>query len=156
MGWRLIRRLGINSIVTLAGMRAWMANAALATATTEYRVYYQNNGGIYVGYVIKDGTTLPLAGGTPQDSYYFLNSAALQSSRRLLFEWVASEHGQLSARHAGRADQCKERSAGTRLFELIRSGLTSVMMPQRKRKAPTSRGFSSHQLLEARAGVEPA
>jgi hypothetical protein len=25
-----------------------------------------------------------------------------------------------------------------------------------KRKAPTSRGFSLHQLLEARAGVEPA
>lgn len=71
-----------GQIVTLAGMRAWVANTALATATTEYRVYYQNNGGIYLGYLIKDGTTLQLpspGNGTPQNSYYFLNSAALQS-----------------------------------------------------------------------------
>ncbi|MBK5047020.1 hypothetical protein IQ289_01200 [Burkholderia sp. R-70006] len=71
-----------GQIVTLAGMRAWVANTALASATTDYRVYYQNNGGIYAGYLIKDGTTLqlaPLGGGTPQDSYYLLNSAAVQS-----------------------------------------------------------------------------
>jgi hypothetical protein len=75
-------QLGDGQIVTLAGMRAWVANAALGGATTDYRVYYQNNGGIYAGYVIKDGTTLqlaPLGGGTPQDNYYFLNRAALQS-----------------------------------------------------------------------------
>ncbi|MFL9863853.1 hypothetical protein PQR67_06700 [Paraburkholderia fungorum] len=75
-------QLGDGQIVTLAGVRAWVANAALGAATTDYRVYYQNNGGIYAGYVIKDGTTFqlaPLGGGTPQDSYYFLNSAALQS-----------------------------------------------------------------------------
>jgi hypothetical protein len=71
-----------GQIVTLAGMRAWVANTALASATTDFRVYYQSNGGIYAGYLIKDGTTLqlaPLGGGTPQDSYYLLNSAALQS-----------------------------------------------------------------------------
>ncbi|OAJ58495.1 hypothetical protein A6V36_03500 [Paraburkholderia ginsengiterrae] len=71
-----------GQIVTLAGMRAWVATAPLATATTEYRVFYQYNGGINVGYLVKDGTTLqlaPLGGGTPQDSYYFLNSAAVQS-----------------------------------------------------------------------------
>lgn len=75
-------QLSDGQIVTLAGMRAWVANAALGGVTTDYRVYYQNNGGIYAGYVIKDGTTLqlvPLGGGTPQDNYYFLNSAALQS-----------------------------------------------------------------------------
>ncbi|HEX8896801.1 MAG TPA: hypothetical protein VF783_26030 [Terriglobales bacterium] len=71
-----------GQIVTLAGMRAWVATAPLATATTEYRVFYQYNGGINVGYLVKDGTTLqlaPLGGGTPQNSYYFLNSAAVQS-----------------------------------------------------------------------------
>ncbi|MFM0300330.1 hypothetical protein PQQ99_09435 [Paraburkholderia sediminicola] len=71
-----------GQIVTLAGTRAWVANTALGATATDYRVYYQNNGGIYAGYLIKDGTTLqltPLGGGTPQDSYYLLNSAALQS-----------------------------------------------------------------------------
>lgn len=75
-------QIGDGQIVTLAGVRAWVANTALGGATTDYRVYYQSNGGIYAGYVIKDGTTLqvaPLGGGTPQDNYYFLNSAAVQS-----------------------------------------------------------------------------
>ncbi|MFL9901518.1 hypothetical protein PQR75_15550 [Paraburkholderia fungorum] len=75
-------QIGDGQIVTLAGMRAWLANTALTSATTDYRVYYQNNGGIYAGYVIKDGTTLqvaPLGGGTPLDTYYLLNGAALQS-----------------------------------------------------------------------------
>lgn len=74
--------IGDGQIVTLAGMRAWVANTALSTATTEYRIYYQNNGGIYLGYLIKNGTTLQLlslGNGMPQNSYYFLNSAALQS-----------------------------------------------------------------------------
>jgi hypothetical protein len=71
-----------GQIVTLAGMRAWVANTALGGVTTDYRVYYQNNGGIYAGYLIKDGTTLrvaPLGGGTPLDSYYLVNGPALQS-----------------------------------------------------------------------------
>lgn len=75
-------QIGDGQIVTIAGTRAWVANAAQATATTEYRVYYQNNGGIYEGNLIKDGTTIrltPIGGGTAQDSYYFLNSAAVQS-----------------------------------------------------------------------------
>lgn len=77
-------QLSDGQIVTLAGVRAWVANAQLGGTTTDYRVYYQNNGGIYAGYLIKDGTTLqlaPLGGGTPQSSYYFLNSAALQTIR---------------------------------------------------------------------------
>lgn len=75
-------QIGDGQIVTVAGVRAWVANAALGGDTTDYRVYYQNNGGIYAGYLIKDGTTLqikPLGGGALQDTYDFLNSAALQS-----------------------------------------------------------------------------
>jgi hypothetical protein len=75
-------QIGDGQIVMLAGVRAWVANAVIGGATTDYRVYYQSNGGISAGYLIKDGTTAqiePLGGGTPQDNYYFLNSAALQS-----------------------------------------------------------------------------
>ncbi|WP_233831423.1 hypothetical protein [Paraburkholderia sp. ZP32-5] len=71
-----------GQIVTLAGVRAWVSNTPLNGPTTDYRVYFQYNGGIYAGYVIKDGTTLqiaPLGGGTPQDNYYVLNNAAVQS-----------------------------------------------------------------------------
>ena len=75
-------QLSDGQIVTLAGVRAWVSNTVLGGVKTDYRVYYQYNGGIYAGYVIEDGTTLQVAppgGGTPSDSYYFLNSAALQS-----------------------------------------------------------------------------
>lgn len=75
-------QLSDGQIVSLAGVRAWVSNTVLGGATTDYRVYYQYNGGIYAGYVVKDGTTLqlvPPGGGAPQDSYYFLNSAAVQS-----------------------------------------------------------------------------
>jgi hypothetical protein len=69
--------LSDGQIVTLAGTRAWVANTALNTATPEYRVYYQSNGQIFSGVLIKDGT--PLAPITSQDFYIFLNSAAVQS-----------------------------------------------------------------------------
>ncbi len=71
-----------GQIVTLAGVRAWVATATLNTATTQYRVYYQNNGAIYSGVLMKDGTPLQiyaLGTTTPQNFYISLNSAALQS-----------------------------------------------------------------------------
>lgn len=75
-------QLSDGQIVTEGGVRAWVANAQLGGSTTDYRVYYQINGGISAAYLIKDGTTLqvaPLGGGTPQSSYYFLNGAAVQT-----------------------------------------------------------------------------
>ncbi|MBB5443376.1 MULTISPECIES: hypothetical protein [unclassified Paraburkholderia] len=51
-------------------------------SSIDYRVYYQYNAGIYAGYMIRSGTTMqiaPLGGGTPQENYYFLNNAAVQS-----------------------------------------------------------------------------
>lgn len=75
-------QLSDGQIVTVAGVRAWVANAQLGGATTDYRVYYQSNGGISAGYLIKNGTTLqitPLGGGTPQSNYCFLNGVALSS-----------------------------------------------------------------------------
>ncbi|VWC80627.1 hypothetical protein BLA18112_02608 [Burkholderia lata] len=74
--------LSDGQIVTLAGVRAWVANAALNAPTTEYRVFYQNNGQIDIGTVIRDGTTLaiaPAGSTTPQNFYILLNSAAVQS-----------------------------------------------------------------------------
>lgn len=74
--------LSDGQIVTLAGTRAWVANVAQSTATPQYRVYFQNNGQIFSGAVIKDGTPLQLYSAgttTPQDFYIFLNSAAVQS-----------------------------------------------------------------------------
>ncbi|MBB5409601.1 MULTISPECIES: hypothetical protein [unclassified Paraburkholderia] len=64
-----------------------MANSVLGGSTTDYRVYYQNNGGIYAGYMIRSGTTMqiaPLGGGTPQEHYCFLNPAAVQSIKSAL------------------------------------------------------------------------
>lgn len=77
-------QLSGGQIITVQGVRAWVSNTVLGDATTDYRVYYQFNGGIYAGYPIKDGTTLqikPLGGGNPQDNYYFLNNVATQSIR---------------------------------------------------------------------------
>ncbi|WP_175719735.1 hypothetical protein [Burkholderia anthina] len=74
--------LSDGQIVTLAGVRAWVANTALATPTTQYRVFYQNNGQIDAGAVIRDGTALaidPAGSTTPQDFYILMNSAAVQS-----------------------------------------------------------------------------
>ncbi|NIF43690.1 hypothetical protein F3J14_22965 [Burkholderia sp. Tr-862] len=74
--------LSDGQIVTLAGVRAWVANTTLGTPTTEYRVFYQNNGQIDAGAVIRDGTTLAIESGsgtTSQDFYILLNGAAVQS-----------------------------------------------------------------------------
>lgn|GEM_PF-1174531 len=74
--------LADGQIVTLAGVRAWVSNTPLNAPSTQYRAYFQYNGGIYAGYVLKDGTTLQIAprgGGAPQDNYYVLNNAAAQS-----------------------------------------------------------------------------
>ncbi|SDQ38371.1 hypothetical protein SAMN05443245_1167 [Paraburkholderia fungorum] len=75
--------LSDGQIVTLAGgIRAWVANTLMNTATPEYRVLYQNNGEIFEGALMKDGTTLslfPAGSTTAQNFYIFLNKAAVQS-----------------------------------------------------------------------------
>ena len=74
--------LSDGQIVTLAGARAWVANVASNFATTEYRVYFQNNGQIFSADLMKDGRTFeiyPLGSTTPQSFSIFLNSAAVQS-----------------------------------------------------------------------------
>ncbi|WP_187612363.1 hypothetical protein [Paraburkholderia sp. 31.1] len=38
-----------------------MANSVLGGSTTDYRVYYQNNGRIYASYMIRSGTTMQIA-----------------------------------------------------------------------------------------------
>jgi hypothetical protein len=79
--------LSDGQIVTLAGAQAWNSTTAINTPTTEYRVYFQLNGQIYSGVVIRDGTTLavePAGSTTPQDFYIFLNSAAVQSVKAAL------------------------------------------------------------------------
>ncbi|EEA02358.1 conserved hypothetical protein [Burkholderia sp. H160] len=80
-------KLSDGQIVTLQGVRAWVANSVLGGSTTDYRMYYQYNGGIYAGYMVRSGTTIqirPLGGGTPQANYYFLNNAAVQSIKSAL------------------------------------------------------------------------
>lgn len=75
-------QIGDGQIVTLAGVRAWVANTALKTVVPQYRVYYQSNGAIYSGILTKDGTPLQipsLGAGAAQNFYIFLNSPALQS-----------------------------------------------------------------------------
>lgn len=75
-------QLSDGQIVTLAGVRAWVANTPTSDATTSYRVFYQSNGAIYIGSLVKDGTPLQidvLGATTPQNFYLFLNGAALNS-----------------------------------------------------------------------------
>ena len=72
----------VRAISSLAGVRVWGANTPLSTATHEYRVFYQNNGSIYAGYLVRNGTirqSEPPGGGTPQGFQIFLNNAARQS-----------------------------------------------------------------------------
>lgn len=73
--------LGDGQIVTLAGVRAWVATVARGTPTTSYRIYYQNNGQIFGGSLMRDGTLLQVDTGgiTPPGPYIFLNHAATQS-----------------------------------------------------------------------------
>jgi hypothetical protein len=80
-------QLAGGQITTVAGVRAWVSNTATSAATPTYRVYYQANGAIYSGYLIKDGTPLqilPPGATTPINFYIFLNSAALQSVKSAL------------------------------------------------------------------------
>jgi hypothetical protein len=74
--------LSDGQIVTLAGVRAWVANTATAPLGTQYRVYFQANNQIYSGALLRNGTTLsilPNGSTTPQTFYIFLNAAARQS-----------------------------------------------------------------------------
>ena len=67
-------------IVTLAGVRAWVAHAALTSSPTLYRVFYQNNGKIYVGTLTKAGSPLQK---NENISIYF-NHAAIESIKSAL------------------------------------------------------------------------
>jgi hypothetical protein len=87
--------LSDGQIVTLAGTTAWVSNAAFQSQinmstsfdnqivqTTQYKVYYESNGRIYCGTLIRAGTTLANESNTspPLNSeYFFLNSAAAQT-----------------------------------------------------------------------------
>lgn len=80
-------QIGDGQIVTLAGVRAWVANVSLKTTIPQYRVYYQSNGAIYSGILTKDGTPLQtpaLGTGAAQNFYIFLNNTALQSVKSAL------------------------------------------------------------------------
>ena len=76
-------QIGDGQIVTLAGVRAWVATAPVQnTAIPQYRVFYQSNGAVYSGTLIKNGTPLQipaLGSAVAQNFYIFLNNAALQS-----------------------------------------------------------------------------
>lgn len=77
----LTYQFGDGQIVTLSGVRAWVATAPFSNAVTkDYRVYYESNGAIYSGILTRDGTPIQLAPfGTAQNFYLFMNNAALQS-----------------------------------------------------------------------------
>jgi hypothetical protein len=76
-------QLADGQISTVAGARAWVSNAtSSSSATPAHLVFYQAAGGIYVGNLVNDGTTIssaPLGGGAAQPFEVFLNNAALQS-----------------------------------------------------------------------------
>ncbi len=83
-----VRRTVPPISLPMARSRRWLEFAhgspisALSPATPQYRVFYQSNGGIDTGFLIKDGTPLqiaPVKGGTPPNFLILLNSAALQS-----------------------------------------------------------------------------
>ncbi len=79
-----------GTIVMVDGVQIWVANkarpsAAVGAFTTEYRIYYELNGNVYTGHLIKDGAVM---GGTSFTSgttttyfnyYVRLNGAAVQS-----------------------------------------------------------------------------
>lgn len=55
--------LADGTVQTVDGVSVWVATAArpqsaVNSATTQYRIYYQLNGNVYTGALIKDGTTL--------------------------------------------------------------------------------------------------
>ncbi|MDB5767203.1 MAG: hypothetical protein JWQ61_2017 [Collimonas fungivorans] len=77
----LTYQIGDGQIVTLSGVRAWVATAPFTNAVTkDYRVYYESNGAIYSGILTRDGTQIQVAPfGIVQDFYLFMNNAAVQS-----------------------------------------------------------------------------
>jgi len=74
-------QIGDGQIVTLAGVRAWVASKPLGASAVQYRIYYQSNSNIYRAVLTRDGAPLQqqYGGQAPQNFYIFLNSAALQS-----------------------------------------------------------------------------
>lgn len=73
-----------GTYVTIQGLPMWVANQPLPTAqspTQEYRTYFQLNGNVYMGYLIKNGTAVATvqADGSVVDYSIALNQAAVGS-----------------------------------------------------------------------------
>lgn len=71
-----------GAIVTLAGVRAWVARLPVPEqgSSLMYRVYYQSKGKIYTGLLTKDETTSQPA----SNFFVYLNNAAVQSIKSAL------------------------------------------------------------------------
>jgi len=72
-----------GTITTIVGVPVWVATIArpqsgTLSSTVEYRIYFQLNGNVYTGALIKDGTTI---GG----SYYVSNPNGATTTDRLTF-----------------------------------------------------------------------
>lgn len=76
-------RLADGTVSTIGGVSVWVATAprplsATLSSTVQYRIYFELNGKVYTGAVIKDGAVM---GG----SYYISNQAAPTAVERLTF-----------------------------------------------------------------------
>jgi len=76
-------KLADGAITTVEGVRMWIAsqprpNSASMSSTLQYRVYFEMNGNVYTGALIKDGT---VAGG----GYYISTPGAPTIDERLTF-----------------------------------------------------------------------
>jgi hypothetical protein len=75
--------LADGTVSTVGGVQVWVANAArpqsaTLSTTVQYRIYFERNGNVYTGSLIKDGT--PKGG-----SYYVSNPGGLTVTDRLTF-----------------------------------------------------------------------
>jgi hypothetical protein len=75
--------LSDGSVTTVGGVPVWVAAAArpqsaTLSSTVQYRIYFQLNGNVYTGALIKDGAVL---GG----SYYVSNPGGATVTDRLTF-----------------------------------------------------------------------
>jgi hypothetical protein len=76
-------RLANGTVTTVDGVSVWVATnprpqSATLSSTVQYRIYFELNGNVYTGALIKDGTLL---GG----SYYVSNPSGLTAVERLTF-----------------------------------------------------------------------
>ncbi|GAB3665606.1 immunoglobulin domain-containing family protein [Ramlibacter alkalitolerans] len=78
-----IYHLSDGSVSTVGGVQVWVANSprpqsATLSATVSYRIYFELNGNVYTGQLVKDGS--PLGG-----SFYVSNPGGLTVTDRLTF-----------------------------------------------------------------------